>query len=168
MLTFSAIKVICINTGFIHLYFQNQQLKLSLLIMETDFEALVYLLNLFLQNYGAGENTSACRFLGCAVSHTTQELSLQQKEQYQLRPTRKAQHPAKNTLASQFRTREPTITHNHCSHFLIRRQRARALKIGQSKQRSERTVQLNAAVIFQVSKPKIPIEIYIQAIHTAA
>lgn len=68
--------------------------------METDFVALAYLLNLFLENYPAGENTSRYRFLGCAMSHITQELSLQQKEQYQVRTKKKAVHPAMNILAS--------------------------------------------------------------------
>ena len=62
--------------------------------MESDSVALAYLLNLLLENTYPTD-----RFLGCAMSHITQELSLQQKEQYQVRP-KKGEHPAKNILAS--------------------------------------------------------------------
>lgn len=157
---FLAIKVIGINTRFI---FLELAVEAKILITETDFGSLVYLLNLFLGNCGTGENTSCMQISWlCSITHHPGAVTSAEGAISKLRPVSKAEHPAKNTLASQLRT---TITHSHCSHFLIRGQRRRVLRIGQSNPRSELTVQLNAAIIFQALIPKIPIEIYIQAIH---
>jgi len=67
---------------------------------ETDFAALIYLLNHFQGTIQLEKTHPTYRFLDCAVSHITQELSPQQIEQYQVRPKMKTEHPSKSILAS--------------------------------------------------------------------
>lgn len=93
-----AIKVIGINTWFI---FLELAVEAKILITETDFGSLVYLLNLFLGNCGAGENTSCMQISWlCSVTHHPGAVTSAEGAISKLRPVSKAEHPAKNTLAS--------------------------------------------------------------------